>query len=206
MGPKPVTAVLVGRWDHADQTRSAATGRHGETRRDGCLGNTGLPPTGSRRRRQGALPRASGGAQCQLLTPDHCEGSKCGFGRPVHGHLLQQQQEACPAGPSTACLPSPGHFCGSNTRCTEPPVKVYQEWAPSPPGLVHRQAPAIKPGVPFHPGKQLPSRPFRGHTSPPQHPLDGAHWLKPLEDSPGIWGCSVAAGPGSTDRMWCSWN
>lgn len=153
MGPKPVTIVLVRRWDHADQTRSTATGRHGE-KPEAPRGKAGKHRSAAHGKLEETTrdpPQGFWGArQCQHLMPDHCEGVSVASSCPVCGHLLQQQQEACPAGPSTRmpakprallCRGAPGtwkpHKQGPPRMGTDPPSGLVHRWG-SPSGCMHR--------------------------------------------------------------------
>lgn len=80
------------------KTRGGTSG----TWRQGWKAQVRRPPEAGGGGNQGP-PRASGGArQCQHLLPGHCEGVSVASSRPICAHLLQQEQETGPAGPSTS--------------------------------------------------------------------------------------------------------
>lgn len=84
---------------------------------------------------------------------------------------------------------------GSTRYLGAPVSKVHQERVSSP----HRAQCAES-----SPGEQLPSRPFSGHPSPLSILRMECTGSEPPGDSPGIWGCSVAAGQTAQTECGCS--
>lgn len=84
---------------------------------------------------------------------------------------------------------------GSTRYLGAPVSKVHQERVSSP----HR-AQCAESSL----GEQLPSRPFSGHPSPLSILRMECTGSEPPGDSPGIWGCSVAAGQTAQTECGCS--
>lgn len=191
MGPKSVTIVLARRWNHAEQTISTATGRHGE-KPAGPGGKDGKHRSAALRKPEEEGTRdppqgfwGSSAVPAPAAWP--LRGSKCGFKLPNLCSFAAARTGDWPSWPfnSQACQVTGISVQGSSRYLGAPISKVHQERASSP----HRAWCAES-----SPGEQLPSRPFSGHPSPLSILGTECTGSEPPGDSPGAWGCSVAAG------------